>query len=128
MTVVGLDISKHVFQVHAVDGEGVVVRKRLRRSEVLQFFEQLAPCLVGIEACGTSHHWARELTALGHEVKLMPPTYVKPYVRGNKNDAADAEAICEAVTRPSMRFVAMKSEQQQSGLIGAAGFRPSATR
>jgi transposase len=118
MTVVGLDISKHVFQVHAVDGEGgVVIRKRLRRSEVLQFFEQLAPCLVGIEACGTSHHWARELTALGHEVKLMPPTYVKPYVRGNKNDAADAEAICEAVTRPTMRFVPIKGVEQQAVLV-----------
>jgi transposase len=115
---VGLDISKHVFQIHAVDGAGdVVIQKRLRRSELLRFFEQLDPCLIGIEACGTSHHWARELTALGHQVKLMPPTYVKPYVRGNKNDAADAGAICEAVTRPTMRFVPIKGIEQQAVLV-----------
>jgi transposase len=115
---VGLDISKHVFQIHAVDGTGVVViQRRLRRSELLRFFEQLDPCLIGIEACGTSHHWARELTALGHQVKLMPPTYVKPYARGNKNDAADAEAICEAVTRPTMRFVPIKGIEQQAVLV-----------
>jgi transposase len=114
---VGLDISKHVFQIHAVDRSGVVViQRRLRRSELLRFFEQLEPCLIGIEACGTSHHWARELMALGHQVKLMPPTYVKPYVKGNKNDAADAEAICEAVTRPTMRFVPIKGIQQQAVL------------
>ena len=117
ITTVGLDISKHVFQIHAVDRSGVVVaQRRLRRSELLRFFEQLEPCLIGIEACGTSHHWARELMALGHEVKLMPPTYVKPYVKGNKNDAADAEAICEAVTRPTMRFVPIKGIQQQAVL------------
>jgi transposase len=118
MIVVGLDISKHVFQVHAVDGSGaVIIQKRLRRSELLRFFGQLSPCLIGIEACGTSHHWARELAALGHEVKLMPPNYVKPYVRGNKNDAADAEAICEAVTRPTMRFVPVKGVEQQAVLM-----------
>ena len=118
VTAVGLDISKHVFQIHAVDGAGrVVIQKRLRRSELLRFFEQCAPCLIGIEACGTSHHWARKLAALGHQVKLMPPTYVKPYVRGNKNDAADAEAICEAVTRPTMRFVPIKSIEQQAVLV-----------
>jgi transposase len=115
---VGLDISKHVFQIHAVDGAGeVVIQKRVRRSELLPFFEQLDPCLIGIEACGTSHHWARELTALGHQVKLMPPTYVKPSVRGNKNDAADAEAICEAVARPTMRFVPIKGIEQQAVLV-----------
>jgi len=114
---VGLDISKHVFQIHAVDRSGaVLIQKRLRRSELLRFFERLEPCLIGIEACGTSHHWARELLALGHQVKLMPPTYVKSYVRGNKNDAADAEAICEAVTRPTMRFVPIKGIQQQAVL------------
>src|SRR5688572_22480847 len=115
---VGLDISKHAFQLHAVDEAGdVVIQKRLRRSELLRFFAQLGPCLIGIEACGTSHHWARELTALGHQVELMPPTYVKAYVRGNKNDAVDAEAICEAVTRPTMRFVPIKGVEQQAVLV-----------
>jgi transposase len=115
---VGLDISKHVFQIHAVDEAGhVSMQKRLRRSELLRFFGQLDPCLVGIEACGTSHYWARELIALGHDVKLMPPTYVKAYARGNKNDAADAEAICEAVTRPTMRFVPIKGVGQQAVLV-----------
>jgi transposase len=118
MAAVGLDISKHVFQLHAVDEAGaVVLQKRLRRSELLRFFQKLDPCLIGIEACGTSHYWARELVALGHEVKLMPPTYVKAYVRGNKNDAVDAEAICEAVTRPTMRFVPIKSIEQQAVLV-----------
>ena len=115
---IGIDISKHVFQVHGVSTAGeVVIQKRLRRAELLSFFEKLEPCLIGIEACGTSHHWARQLTLLGHEVRLMPPSYVKPYVRRNKNDAADAEAICEAVTRPTMRFVPIKTVEQQGVLI-----------
>ena len=113
ITTVGLDLAKRIFQVHAVDASGdVVVRKALRRSQVLPFFTNLPPCLIGMEACGTSHHWARALTELGHEVRLMPPAYVK---RG-KNDAVDAEAICEAVTRPTMRFVVMKSAEQQAAL------------
>jgi transposase len=117
ITTVGLDLAKRVFQVHAIDASGsVVVRKGLRRSQVLPFFTKLPPCLIGMEACGTSHHWARELTGLGHEVRLMPPAYVKPYVKRGKNDAVDAEAICEAVTRPTMRFVAMKSAEQQAAL------------
>lgn len=115
---VGLDIAKSVFQVHAVNAAGeALIRRRLRRSEVLRFFEALAPCLVGIEACATGHFWARELRSLGHDVRLMPPAYVKPYVKRQKNDAADAEAICEAVTRPSMRFVPVKSEDQQGVLM-----------
>jgi transposase len=114
---VGLDLAKRIFQVHAVDASGsVVVRKALRRSQVLPFFTKLPACLIGMEACGTSHHWARELTELGHEVRLMPPSYVKPYVKRGKNDAVDAEAICEAVTRPTMRFVAVKSAEQQAAL------------
>ena len=116
--IVGLDLAKHVFQVHAVDPAGkVTIRKKLRRSEVLEFFKGLPPSLVGIEACGTAHHWGRELTALGHDVRLMPAGYVKPYVKRGKNDAVDAEAICEAVTRPTMRFVEIKSAEQQSGLM-----------
>jgi len=115
---IGVDLAKNVFQVHGVDAEGaVVVRRKLRRRQVLAFFKKLPPCLVGMEACATSHYWAREIAALGHEVKLMPPRYVKPYVKRNKNDAADAEAICEAVTRPTMRFVAVKSTEQQSVLM-----------
>ncbi len=118
ITTIGLDLAKHWFQVHGIDADGqVVARRKLRRSEVLTFFESLAPCLVGMEACATAHHWARELTALGHTVKLMPPAYVKAYVKRNKNDAADAEAICEAVTRPSMRFVPVKDADQQSVLM-----------
>lgn len=114
---VGLDLAKRVFQVHGVDAAGaVVVRKALRRAQVMPFFAKLRPCLVGIEACGTSHHWARELIRLGHDVRLMPPAYVKPYVKRGKTDAADAEAICEAVTRPTMRFVAVKSREQQAAL------------
>ena len=118
VSIIGLDIAKSVFQVHGVDGEGeVVVRRQLRRSQVIPFFEKLAACLIGIEACPTSHHWSRALQALGHEVRLMPPSYVKPYVKRNKNDAADAAAICEAVRRPTMRFVATKSAEQQSVLM-----------
>ena len=117
ITTIGLDVAKNVFQVHGIDAAGkVVVRKALRRAQLLPFFRKLSPCLVGIEACGTSHHWARELIGLGHEVRLMPPAYVKPYVKRGKNDAVDAEAICEAVTRPTMRFVAVKSREQQSAL------------
>ena len=115
---IGLDIAKTVFQVHGVDAAGqVVVRQRLTRGRVLAFFQKLKPCLVGIEACGNSHYWAQELIALGHEVRLMPAQYVKPYVKRGKNDAADAEAICEAVTRPTMRFVAVKTPEQQSVLM-----------
>jgi transposase len=115
---IGLDIAKSVFQVHGVDAAGqVVVRRRLRRSHVLKFFAGLAPCVVGVEACATSHHWSRQLQALGHSVKLMPPSYVKPYVKRQKNDMADAEAICEAVMRPTMRFVETKTPEQQSVLM-----------
>ena len=110
ITTIGLDLAKNVFQVQVLMRAGqVVVRKSLRRAQMLPFFAKLPPCLVGIEACGTSHHWARELIKLGHEVRLMPPAYVKPYVKRGKTDAADAEAICEAVTRPTMRFVPIKS-------------------
>lgn len=117
ITTIGLDLAKSVFQVHAVNGAGdVVVRRALRRAQVLRFFERLSPCLVGMEACGTSHHWAREITKLGHEVRLMPPAYVKPYVKRGKSDASDAEAICEAVTRPTMRYVGIKSREQQAAL------------
>ncbi len=115
---IGLDLAKSVFQVHGVDGEGgVVFRRQLRRAQVLAFFKKQPPCLVGMEACATSHHWAREITALGHEVRLMAPRYVKAYVKRNKNDMADAEAICEAVTRPTMRFVEIKTVDQQSVLM-----------
>ena len=118
VTTIGLDLAKNLFQVHGIDAEGeVVIRKQLRRSQVLPFFKRLGPCLVGMEACATSHHWARQLMRLGHEVKLMPPRYVKPYVKRGKNDAADAAAICEAVTRPSMRFVAVKGINQQGILM-----------
>src|SRR6202165_4045672 len=106
ITTIGLDIAKNVFQVHGIDAaEKVVVRKQLRRSQIMGFFEGLPRCLVGMEACATSHHWGRELTRLGHKVRLMPAKDVKAYVKRNKNDAADAEAICEAVRRPTMRFV-----------------------
>ena len=118
VTTIGLDIAKSVFQVHGVDAEGVVViRQKLTRRRLLGFFSKLDSCLVGIEACGTAHYWARELIGLGHEVRLMPPSYVKPYVKRQKNDMADAEAICEAVTRPSMRFVPVKSPEQQSVMV-----------
>src|SRR3954465_4891330 len=118
ITTIGLDIAKHVFQVHGIDvAEKVVLRKQLRRGQVLKFFASLPPCLVGMEACATAHYWARELTKLGHEVRLMPAKDVKAYVKRNKNDAADAEAICEAVRRPTMRFVRAKSAEQQSQLM-----------
>jgi transposase len=117
ITTIGLDIAKSVFQVHGVDADGqVIVRRQLKRRYVPAFFQKLPPCLVGIEACASSHHWSRELQALGHTVRLMPPAYVKPYVKRHKNDAVDAEAICEAVTRPNMRFVATKTPEQQSCL------------
>ena len=115
---IGLDIAKSVFQVHGVDAEGaVVIRQKLPRARLLPFFGKLEPCLVGIEACGASHHWARELIGLSHEAKLMPPSYVKPYLKRQKNDMADAEAICEAVTRPTMRFVPVKSPEQQGVMV-----------
>ena len=117
VTTIGLDIAKSVFQVHGVDAGGhVVIRRQLKRRYVMAFFQKLPRCLVGIEACGSSHHWSRELQALGHTVRLMPPAYVKPYVKRHKNDAIDAEAICEAVTRVNMRFVATKTPEQQSCL------------
>lgn len=115
---IGVDLAKNVFQVHGVDAEGAVIfRRQLRRGQVLPFFKKQPSCLVGMEACATSHHWARQLVGLGHQVKLMPPRYVKPYVKRNKNDMADAEAICEGVTRPTMRFVAIKTPEQQSVLM-----------
>ena len=123
VTTIGVDIAKSVFQVHGVDARGeVLIRRKLRRRSVLPFFRKLSPCLIGIKACATAHHWSRELSALGHEVKLMPPAYVKPYVvkpyvKRHKNDAADAEAICEAVTRKNMRFVPTKTREQQSCLM-----------
>ena len=117
ITTIGLDIAKSVFQVHGIDAEGnVIFRRQLKRRYVLTFFQKQPPCLVGIEACASSHHWSRELQALGHTIRLMPPAYVKPYVKRYKNDATDAEAICEAVTRPNMRFVATKTPEQQSCL------------
>ena len=118
VSTIGLDIAKSVFQVHGADVDGaVVIRKRVSRAKVLEFFSTLPACVVGIEACPSAHHWSRELRALGHTVRLMPPSYVKAYLKRSKNDANDAAAICEAVTRPSMRFVPTKSEQQQSGLM-----------
>jgi len=118
ITTIGLDIAKSVFQVHGVDAAGnVIVRRQLKRRNVLAFLEKVPPCLVGIEACASSHHWSRALTALGHTVRLMPPAYVKPYVKRQKNDAADAEAICEAVTRANMRFVDTKTAEQQGCLM-----------
>src|SRR5215207_1369380 len=118
ISTIELDIAKRVFQAHGVDAQGrAVLRRKLQRAEVLAFFEKLPRCLVGIEACGTAHHWAREIAAFGHEVKLMPASYVKPYVKRGKTDAADAEAICEAVTRPTMRFVPVKAAEQQAALM-----------
>lgn len=118
VSTIGLDIAKSVFQVHGVDGAGVVIiRKRISRAKVVEFFASLPACLIGIEACPSAHHWSRELRVLGHTVRLMPPSYVKAYLKRSKNDANDAAAICEAVTRPSMRFVPTKSAQQQAGLM-----------
>ncbi len=116
--VVGLDLAKQIFQVHAITSEGaVVVRRQLRRSQVLTFFSKLPSCLVGMEACGGAHFWAREIARLGHQVRLMPPNYVKPYVKRGKTDAGDAEAICEAVSRPTMRFVPVKTAEQQAAAM-----------
>ena len=118
VTTIGLDLAKHVFQVHGVDADGAtVVRKQLRRAQVLAFFSRLPPCLIGLEACATAHYWARELRALGHEARLMPAQYVKAYIKRNKHDAADAEAICEAVQRPTMRFVPVKTADQQAAVL-----------
>ena len=118
ITTVGLDLAKNVFQVHAVDTAGmVVIRRQIRRAQMLLFFSRLAPCLIGIEACAGAHYWARELTKFGHEVRLIPPSYVKPFVKRGKTDAADAEAICTAVLQPSMRFVPVKTEAQQAALM-----------
>jgi len=118
ITIIGLDIAKNVFQVHCIDAaEKVIVRKQLRRGQMMKFFEGLPPCLVGMEACATAQYWARELTKLGHEIRLMPAKDVKAYVKRNKNDAADAEAICEAVRRPTMRFVKVESAEQQGRLM-----------
>jgi hypothetical protein len=115
---IGLDLAKNVFQAHGVGTNGeVMFRRKLRRSEVIEFFQNLAPCLVGMEACASAHHWARELSGLGHSVRLMPAAYVKPYAKRGKSDAIDAEAICEAVTRPTMRFVEIKSMDQQAVIM-----------
>ena len=115
ITTISLDTAKQVFQLHGVDNQGTsILRRQLRRSEVLKFFKKVPSCVVGLEACGGAHYWAREIKALGHEVRLIPPAYVKPYVKRGKNDAADAEAICEAVARPSMRFVPVKTVGQQA--------------
>ena len=117
ITTVGIDLAKNVFQVHGVDAQGkAVLRKKLDRSKMAEYFVMLPPCLIGMEACGSAHYWARKLTAMGHTVKLMAPQFVKPYVKTNKNDAADAEAISEAVTRPNMRFVPIKTDEQQTVL------------
>ena len=118
ITTIGLDLAKSVFQVHAVGQDGkIVLRRQVRRAQMLEFFAKLTPCLIGMEACAGAHYWARELARSGHEVRLMPPSYVKPYVKRGKTDAIDAEAICEAVTRPNMRFVPVKTEDQQAVLM-----------
>src|SRR5262252_1678166 len=118
VTTIGFDIAKSVFQVHGIDAAGqVVIRRQLKRRQVIAFFQKLPPCLVGIEACASSHYWSRELQTFGHSVRLMPPAYVRPYVKRQKNDIADAEAICEAVTRANMRFVPTKTVEQQSCLM-----------
>lgn len=115
VTTIGLDLAKNVFQAHGIaEDDAVVFNRPLRRAQVLPFFKKLEPCLIGMELCSSAHHWARELTALGHDVRLIPPMYVKPYVKRGKSDAIDAEAICEALTRPTMRFVAIKTVEQQS--------------
>lgn len=119
---IGLDLAKSVFQLHAIDEQGaVILRKRLTRGQVLPTLAKIPPCVVGMEACGSAHHWAREIQVLGHEVRLMPAQYVKPYVKQNKTDAADAEAICEALQRPTMRFVAVKSVEQQAVMLNHRG-------
>src|SRR5256884_9058941 len=124
VTMIGLDLAKHVFQMHGVEAEGAtVLRKQLRRAQVLAFFSRLPRCLVGMEACGTAHYWARELRALGHEVRLMPAQYVKAYVKRNKNDAADAAAICEAVVRPTMRVVAGEKGGEAGAGVAVPGRR-----
>ena len=118
ITTIGLDLAKHVFQVHGIDAQGMtVLRKRLRRGQVLAFFSRIPRCVVGLEACATAHYWARELRALGNEVRLMPAQYGKAYIKRNKHDAADAEAICEAVQRPTMRFVPVKTADQQAAVL-----------
>ncbi len=115
ITTIGIDLAKEMFQIHGIDTQGkVALRKQLRRSQMAEYFAKLTPCLIGMEACGSAHHWARKLQDYGHTVKLMAPQFVKPYVKTNKNDAADAEAICEAVARPNMRFVSIKNIEQQS--------------
>jgi len=117
ITTVGIDLAKNVFQVHGVDAQGkTILKKQLKRDQVTAFFVNLPTCLIGIEACGSAHYWGRKLQAMGHTVRLMAPQFVKPYVKTNKHDVADAEAICEAVTRPNMRFVALKTAEQQSVL------------
>ena len=118
ITIIGLDLAKQVFQVHGAGSDGIaIVKRQLRRSQMLAFFGKLPPCLIGMEACGGAHYWAREISAIGHEVRLMPPSYVKAYLKRGKTDAADAEAICEAVTRPTMRFVPIKSAVQQAAAM-----------
>ena len=118
ISTIGVDLAKNVFQIHGVDKDGkVVISRQLRRKQVIEFFSKIPPCLVGMEACGTAHYWAHELTRLGHTVRMMPPSYVKGYVKRSKSDAADAAAICEAVTRPSMRFVPIKTAEQQAALM-----------
>lgn len=118
LTTIGVDLAKSVFQLHGVDAAGtVIMRRQLRRSQMLEFFRRLPPCLVGMEACAGAHYWARELSGFGHDIRLMPPSYVKAYVRRGKTDRADAAAICEAVTRPSMRFVPVKSARTQAQLV-----------
>ena len=115
ITTIGIDLAKEVFQIHGVDERGkTILRKQLKRNDMVKYFANLEPCLIGMEACGSAHHWARKLGEYGHRVKLMAPQFVKPYVKTNKNDAADAEAICEAVGRPNMRFVAVKNVEQQA--------------
>ena len=129
VTTVGLDLAKHVFQIHGVDASGrVVIVRAMRRNKLLEFFASLPSCLVGLEASGSAHHWARELIRLGHEARMMPPAYVKPYIRRQKNDAADAAAICEAVMRPSMRFVGVRSLENQAASqnAGDVGFSGNA--
>ena len=122
ITTIGIDLAKEMLQIHGVDMHGkAVLRKQLRRGEMAKFFTHLEPCLIGMEACGSAHHWARSLGKLGHTVKLMAPQFVKPYVKTNKNDMADAEAICEAVARPNMRYVPMKNIEATSDSVCASG-------